>query len=179
MTIDPVIERTLTFSFMLLFAAAASHKVRDLRAFRATLDAYRLVSSVLVAPMAALVVAVEIAIASTIWFAWQAGLAAALLLAVYAAAIGINLARGRTDIDCGCSGTAARTTLSGWLVVRNLVLVAMALGLSLPASHETRPLVWVDGLTIAGATAALAACWLASERMLMLVPVIVRVRGAG
>ena len=38
----------------------------------------------------------------------HAAAAAALLLALYAGAIGVNLARGRRDIDCGCGGPASR-----------------------------------------------------------------------
>jgi hypothetical protein len=54
-------------------------------------------------------------------------LVAACLLALYGTAIGINLARGRDNIDCGCTGPALGQTLSGWLIMRNLVLVGVAL----------------------------------------------------
>jgi hypothetical protein len=49
------------------------------------------------------------------------------LLAAYGLAMGVNLARGRNDIDCGCFGPAKRQTLNGWLVARNIVLLPAAL----------------------------------------------------
>ncbi|MBU2097120.1 MAG: hypothetical protein KKD00_00005 [Gammaproteobacteria bacterium] len=54
-----------------------------------------------------------------------AGLAAAILLAVYGIAMAINLNRGRSSIDCGCGDTPQ--PLSSWLVVRNFVLAAGAI----------------------------------------------------
>ena len=56
-----------------------------------------------------------------------AELAAAAVLVAFAGAMGINLLRGRSHIDCGCFRGTLRQTLRGELVVRNLVLVAAAL----------------------------------------------------
>ena len=115
------------------------------------------------------------AVALAVARAW--GLAgAAALLALYAAAIAVNLARGRRHLDCGCAGPALRRPISGWLVVRNLVLVAIALADLAPLS--TRPLVWVDALTVVAATAALAACWMAADRLLATAPGLARLREA-
>jgi len=52
---------------------------------------------------------------------------------VFAAAIGLTVARGRTEIACGCfRGDASRRI--GWpLVVRNLILAGLALVAALPA----------------------------------------------
>ena len=64
-----------------------------------------------------------------------AELAAAAVLLAFAGAMGINLARGRSHIDCGCFRGTLRQTLRGALVVRNLVLaVAAALCAVLPVS---------------------------------------------
>ena len=73
-------------------------------------------------------------------------LAIAVLLLVYTLAIGINLLRGRRDIDCGCGGPARRQTLSGWLVARNLVLMVLGLGCFMPVT--ARVLYWMDFVTI-------------------------------
>ena len=54
-----------------------------------------------------------------------------LLLSLYTAAIVLNLARGRRDIDCGCGGPGSRQTLHEWLVWRNLAYLTLAL-LALP-----------------------------------------------
>ena len=78
----------------------------------------------------------------------------ALLLA-YAAAIGINLARGRNDIDCGCTGPATRQLISKWLLLRNLGLAAIAFTGMATSSH--RPLHAADivlvGVALLGAMA--------------------------
>jgi hypothetical protein len=81
----------------------------------------------------------------------RGGLAAAALLALYSAAIVVNLARGRREIDCGCFGPAQRQPLSPALVLRNGVLIALALVCALPAG--VRALVPLDALTIAALVA--------------------------
>jgi hypothetical protein len=52
------------------------------------------------------------------------------LLLVFAAAMAINIRRGRTQIDCGCGLSALRQGLGWPLVARNLALAAV-LGLRL------------------------------------------------
>jgi hypothetical protein len=47
------------------------------------------------------------------------------LLALFAAAMAVNIRRGRADIDCGCGESFLRQTLSPVLVVRNIVLAAL------------------------------------------------------
>ncbi|MBW2724378.1 MAG: methylamine utilization protein MauE, partial [Deltaproteobacteria bacterium] len=77
------------------------------------------------------------------------------VLCLYSLAIGINLARGRRDIDCGCAGPLARQTLHEMLVARNLVYAALALGAAAPMS--LRAFGWLDGLTIGFGVVALFA----------------------
>lgn len=49
------------------------------------------------------------------------------LLVVYSLAITINITRGRTDIDCGCSGSMNTQTISAWMLLRNSFLLIVAL----------------------------------------------------
>jgi len=77
-----------------------------------------------------------------------------ILLAAYTTAIALNLARGRREIDCGCAGPGQEQTLSGWLLGRNLFLIAIAV-LSGPALHKLQP-GW-SGWCLALAGTALAA----------------------
>ncbi len=173
---DPVVDVTLRAALALLLLAAAGHKLRDLPRFRATLADYRLLPHAIVPAAAGLVAGVELAIAAALLVLPRPALvAAAALLAVYAVAIGINLARGRRHIDCGCAGPAARQTISGRLVARNVLLATSALAGLAPA--HPRPLVWVDALTIVGSTAALAALYATLDRMLADAPALARVRG--
>ncbi len=54
------------------------------------------------------------------------------LLALYALAMAINLARGRRDLDCGCG--IVRKSISASMVVRNLLLAAFIACAAMPAS---------------------------------------------
>jgi Methylamine utilisation protein MauE len=174
---DPVIDATVRTALALLFLAAAAHKMRDPARFRATVADYRLLPSPLVTLGAAMLVLSELAVAVALAVARSWGLAAAAaLLALYAAAIAVNLARGRLHLDCGCTGPALRRPISGWLVLRNLALVAIALADLTPVS--ARPLLWIDRLTVVAATAAFAACWMATDRLLATAPGLARLREA-
>ena len=174
---DPVIDATVRAALALLLLAAAAHKLRDPARFRATVAEYRLLPRPLVALGAAILVLSEVAVAVALAGARTWGLAgAAALLGLYAAAIAVNLARGRRHLDCGCTGPVLRRPISGWLVLRNLALVAIALADLAPVSM--RPLVWIDQLTVAAATAAFAACWLATDRLLATAPGLARLREA-
>jgi hypothetical protein len=97
-----------------------------------------------------------VALGAVIPFTARAAMvAAAVLLLVYAAAIGINLARGRRDIDCGCMGPANRQLLSGWLLLRNGLLAAIALiGAAIPGTRELHAADFaLIGLALLGAAA--------------------------
>jgi len=175
---DPVIDTALRAGFAVLFLAAAFHKIRDLARFRATLAAYRLLPPRLVAPGALALAVTELGLAVALAAPPLRGpslLAAAGLLSIYGGAMAVNLARGRRDIDCGCAGPAARRPISGVLVARNAVLAAVALGGLLPVSP--RPLSWVDGITVVGATVTLAALYPAFDRLLALAPRRAMLRG--
>ena len=174
---DQVIDATVRTALALLLLAAAAHKIRDPARFRSTVADYRLLPPPLVTVGAAILVLSEVAIAVALAGARSWGLAgAAALLGLYAAAIAVNLARGRRHLDCGCTGPALRRPISGWLVLRNLVLIAIALVDLLPVT--TRPLVWIDHLTVVAATAAFAACWMATDRLLATAPGLARLREA-
>lgn len=172
--IDPVVDLTLRGCLALLLASAAFHKLRDPAAFGLSLLRYDLLPAALVPAAATLLICVEVALAATLLFAGAAPAGAAVLLAAYGAAMAVNLRRGRFDLDCGCAGPGASTPISAWLVARNAVLAATALMLTLPVAD--RPLVWIDAVTLVAATSALSACWLASERLLALVPRMSAVR---
>ena len=114
-----------------LFGTAAAHKLTAGARFHAQLAAYELLPAWLVAPAAAGLVGVEAALCVALFFppAWpMAAPVAAGLLALYLAAMAINLARGRTFIDCGCGDKPQ--PLSVYLLVRNSALVAAALVLA-------------------------------------------------
>ena len=174
---DPVVDVTVRASLALLFLSATVHKLRDVARFRATVADYRLLPGPLVSLGALLLVVAEGADVCALAVARWWGLAgAATLLALYAGAITVNLARGRRHLDCGCTGPALRRPISGWLVARNLVLVAVALAALGPV--QIRAMVWIDPLTVVAATAAFAACWRASDHLLAAGPALARLQEA-
>jgi len=114
----------------LVFLAAALGKMRHWLAFQGVLANYRLLPENLTAPVAYLLPPAEAALA--VWLAADLGspgapVAAAVLLLVFALAMGINLRRGRRLIDCGCFQSTLKQTLSWRLVGRNVVLALLAL----------------------------------------------------
>lgn len=157
----------LRLAFALLFAAAGLHKLRQFTEFRDTVSDYELVPAALVTPAALLVIAMElvivVALLVSVWVPFGS-VAAAALLAGYAIAIGINLARGRDSIDCGCGGSSLRQPISGWLVLRNLLLAGAASAAG--AGTADRALgAWDYGLAVI-ALLALAILYRATEQLL-------------
>jgi hypothetical protein len=140
----------------LVFARAAMLKFRSRATFGGVVDNYDLLPHVLVAPVAFALPIAEgmIAAALPIPAAQQpwAEFAAGILLAVFAVAMGINIARGRRHIDCGCGDSRSRQPLRIGLVARNLVLAVLLAAAALsPAGAVT-----IDGFVV-GMAAGVAA----------------------
>lgn len=176
--LDPTLAWTLRLSLALLLATAAWQKLRAPATFAAAIGAYHLAPSWAAAPLAAVLLLAEIVTAGLLVMPSlppYGALLAATLLALYAAAMAINLGRGRRDLDCGCGGPGMRRPVSGALVLRNLVLAGAALPLLLPVAD--RGLGWIDASTVLAATASAAALWTAVGRLAANGPALARVRG--
>jgi len=87
------------------------------------------------------------------------------LLAIYAAAIAVNLRRGRRELDCGCMGFGRRRSISPGMVWRNVVL-ALALLAAGWLPWTSRPLNWVDVLTMVGGVCAGTLLYMAIDGLL-------------
>lgn len=150
---DPVIQYCLLGSFAVMFALSASEKFSDRSAFRAQLSHYRLLPEALVGPAAIMVPLLEITTATLLLTAaYRYGVYGGLaLLSGYTAAIGLNLLRGRTHIDCGCLGSQ-KEGISSFHVLRNLIMVLMLASCLL--SPTARSLMWLDYFVIAAFLAA-------------------------
>lgn len=160
MLIDPAIHWAGRLGISLLFAHACRHKLRDRPGFAEALAAYELIPKRGLRVVATGLIVGEGATAAAILFTPSAGFGAAVLLLLYGAAISVNLVRGRNEIDCGCGLSGTSTELSVALVARNLALAAVALAATMPAG--SRPLTWIDGVTVVasittGAVLAIAA----------------------
>jgi hypothetical protein len=156
---NPLLEWTVAFSLAALFAASAAHKVRAFREWPGIVRNYRLLPDALVGTVVVILPLAEALTAAALlaFPVRRAGAClAALLLLAYAAALGINLGRGRTRIDCGCFGSRLRQDISSWMVVRNLVLALFALALLIPAEHRPLPAAaMIASITLAATLAFL------------------------
>ncbi len=135
--IDPVVHYLLVCLLALVFVQGGAAKLTARDEFQGVIASYRLLPPALVPAFAALLPFVELAagIGAILPATRQFGAALAFaLLLMFALAMAINLARGRTEVDCGCFKSGFRQTISVWLVGRNLLLCAGAALLWLPVS---------------------------------------------
>ncbi|KQW76042.1 hypothetical protein ASC89_24330 [Devosia sp. Root413D1] len=120
----------------LIFARAALHKLGDFTTFTGFVADYQVVSERQVAPVSMALAAAEVVVVATAFLPGLQPLGSVVaigLYLLYATAIGLNVARGRDRVECGCGG--AVQPLSWTLVARNFVLAAIAaIGLAGPIS---------------------------------------------
>ncbi|WP_085314477.1 MauE/DoxX family redox-associated membrane protein [Derxia lacustris] len=147
-----------TVFLLLLFTRAAWHKTLEFDRFAGYVADYRVLPVALARPAAALAAGAEALTVGALVVpgtsAAGAAAAAALLLG-YGLAMGVNVARGRRHIDCGCGG--ARQAVSWWLVMRNAALAGLGAVLAqrAPGAFSTTE----TALAIAGGFL----CWLVYE----------------
>lgn len=130
-----VIQWACALALAALWLQAAQHKLRDRLRFGANLDAYRLSPATMTPLLTRVIPLVELSLAVTllvpsVWI-YTAPTSAAVLT-LYGAAIGINLLRGRTHIDCGCGDVPQ--LVSSALLWRNGMLVLASLILLVPTA---------------------------------------------
>jgi hypothetical protein len=164
MRLDPALGLLLVAAIALLFATASAHKLRDLRRFDEIFTAFDVLARWHVSraiPVLESAVAAGLLFDQTRPYAGATGIA---LLSIYAAAIAINLRRGRHDLACGCGGPDERRPIAAWMVWRNLIL-ALALGLAL-APWTARPLTLTDAVTVVFGVLTLALIYLCVEELM-------------
>jgi len=155
--LDPVAPWLAALALAGVLGASALRKLAAFGEFRDAVAGYELGPRALVTAEAAALVASEVGAAIALMLHRPSGAAlAAGLFVLYGAAIGVNLARGRRTLDCGCAGPAARQPIRPSLLARNAALIAVAVFAAAPATD--RALSWIDSLTIVAGAAAL---WLA------------------
>ena len=128
--IFPLIATISTLLMSYLFVVSALQKLTDAGYFQQVITDYQVLPAALSPLLARVLPLVELGagIALLIPLSRSAALGTVtLLLAIYSAAIALNILRGRRDIDCGCAGPGQEQSLSGWLLGRNALLIIMAL----------------------------------------------------
>ncbi len=147
--VHPVFVIVAAGTLVCVFARAMAHKVSDFSWFAHTLKGYKLLPEALAQPVAVALIAAEALIIVGLIvppLRVFAALLAAVLLVLYAVAIALNLLRGNRRIDCGCGG--AGQGLSWFLVIRNAVLVVIALvAAATPIAVPLDLLAWISVVT--------------------------------
>ena len=164
--VDPALASLAVLLLLGVFGTAALTKLREPAIFRSVVEQYELLPRALVTPFAHVLPLVELTAGLGLLLpATRAPAAVVLvvLLLVFAAAMAVNLLRGRSDIDCGCFIGIQKQRISWALVVRNLVLSAF--GLALLVETTGRPLAALDWITVAAAAASLLLLYNAGGRL--------------
>ncbi|MGX5218970.1 MULTISPECIES: MauE/DoxX family redox-associated membrane protein [Pseudomonas] len=164
---DPIFVIACALTIAVILASAATHKLRAPSTFANQVEDYQLLPKVLVSPLSRLIPVLELVIALGLLIPASRALAApaaAALLMGYAAAIAINLWRGRSDIDCGCSGPDQAQPLRPILLARNAVLALLAIIASLSA--HSRDLGAFDAFVVIAAAAVALLIYSAAEGLL-------------
>ncbi|WP_309299067.1 MauE/DoxX family redox-associated membrane protein [Methylopila jiangsuensis] len=152
---EPLVTTFLRSFLILLFAGAALSKLRRTEEFFGVVRNFRILPERLARPVAAALPFVELATAAGLAVPavapYAAGTASGLLI-VFGLAIGANVVRGRTAIDCGCFRDGLKQPLSWRLVGRNAVLALAAGGLAaaLPLARPAAPVELAVGVAAAG-----------------------------
>ena len=166
-TIDPLFGLTARIFLGLFFLAAAFHKARGQQAFLAAVRGYKLLPQMLLGPAAAVLLVSEFTVGVLLLlpgFALVASLGSVAVLALYFMAIAANLARGRRNIDCGCSFGGKASMLSGWHLVRIGGLMLLA---TIPlAGTAARDIGAFDMLNLTGAIIGLGVLYGAVDALL-------------
>jgi hypothetical protein len=166
MVLDPAIGLLISAAIALLFASAAAHKLRDLKTFDEIFSAYGLMPAMPGVRISWLVPVLEMTVAAGLLIKASrpyAGALGIILLSAYAAAIAVNLKRGRRDLACGCGGPERRP-IAAWMVWRNLLTALAAAAVYLPWAH--RPPSFTDAFTVAFGVPTLALIYLCFDQLL-------------
>lgn len=136
--VDPVISWVLSLCLAAYWGSAAVSKLRDPQRFMLTVSAYRLLPAAAAHVVAVSLPFFELFLAIT-WILPPArdvaAYGSAALLVLFVFAIAINLARGRSHIDCGCH-MKKKQGISWWLVLCNSVMAMLCLALLLPVTDR-------------------------------------------
>lgn len=167
MILDPFITMTAQYCVALVMLAGGLHKVADIGRFAEVISAYRIIPGCLERPVVVLLIGIELGIGTALIVPRvreQAAWGAACLLGLYFAAIALNILRGRRQLDCGCSFHGRAAGLSGSHLVRNVLLVLLAVVASIAESGRIVGLL--DRVQITAAVLCLTLIYLSTDSLL-------------
>lgn len=171
MSIDPVFQLAAALTLALVFGGGALSKMSAWAELEGVVANFRVLPRSLVPAATWILPPVELALAFGVLVPATrvpAALVMAALLAAFALAIAINIGRGRIDIDCGCFRSSLKQNLSWWLVLRNAVLIVVAVTCLL--SPVARGLGWADNFVAVMAGLAVFIAYLSVGYVTLRVP---------
>ena len=127
LVLNPYLMTSFRLLLAVVFLLSAIGKIRNLGKFEESVRDYKLLSRNFVGPFSNTLPWIEIILSFLIFVGWRTAAAASLsaaLFLLFNTAIGINLIRGRNDIDCGCFGSKHKIGIK--IILRNIVLLAIS-----------------------------------------------------
>ncbi len=124
----------IRWGLAVMFLASAAGKLLDRDRFIEIVLAYEVLPKRLAVIFAALLPWLEAATGAMLLLGLATKLGAILsgvLLLSFSIAVGINLARGRTELDCGCFGSQQGQKISYKILVRDVALIGLSLQVTL------------------------------------------------
>jgi uncharacterized membrane protein YphA (DoxX/SURF4 family) len=138
--------------FSYLFLVSGWHKLGDLNDFTRSISDYKLAPPSWSPALARGLAVTEFALGLGLLIALTrtpALLLSVALLTIYTLAIAINIFRGRRDLNCGCSGPGREQPIGGWLLGRNLLIIASGIFSITVLMGQPQEVLWQ--LTLPGA----------------------------
>lgn len=168
---DPLFIYMAVASLAVLLLMGGLDKLRHFDLFEGAVLAYRLVPAALSKPFAVIFVSAEISAAVLLLIPqtrFYGALLAVIVVGVATIGVAVNLLRGHTDVACGCGNLKQQSAgLSWWLVIRNAVLLGVAVLFFIPQQvFAERHFSWVDGLTFFGSTLAILGLYFAVNQLI-------------
>jgi uncharacterized membrane protein YphA (DoxX/SURF4 family) len=117
-----------------IFLASALGKLRDRRGFISIVLDYQVLPKRWARRFAIALPWLEMALGLMLLLGLGTRIAAmlsGLLLLTFIGAMGVNLRRGRKDLNCGCAGARQHQKISGRLILRNAILLLLSLQIML------------------------------------------------
>jgi peroxiredoxin/uncharacterized membrane protein YphA (DoxX/SURF4 family) len=128
-----------------VFAVSGVAKLFDLAGSRDAVSNFGVLKR-LAGIVGTLLPAVELVVAGALLvpaLAWQASIAAGVLLLIFTAGIALQLSRGNAP-DCHCFGQIHATPISRWTLLRNAVLLAIGIFIAIQGPGHTGA---IEGVT--------------------------------
>lgn len=161
-TVDPVYVLLALWFTAALWLSTGLGKMIDLEGHKQVVRDYGLLPEGMVSFFSVGQPFIEVALGISLALAWWiqvlrpiSAFASILLLSLYSIAIGLNLARGRRSIECGCAGPGQRQELSGGLLLRNMALVLISFASALTVQPR-----FFGGLDIMTTVLGLTGMWI-------------------